>query len=57
MHNKKYQENIISIIRKLERAEKLCGKEGEEDKRAYILYYLGYFYFSALVYLYRDNEE
>lgn len=47
MHNKKYQENIISIIRKLERAEKLCGKEGEEDKRAYILYYLGYFYFKS----------
>jgi tetratricopeptide (TPR) repeat protein len=42
-----YQEKIVSIIRKLERAEKLSKKHGEEETRAYILYLLGYFYYKS----------
>ena len=38
-------ENIVSIIRKLERAEKLTEKMGDKKTRSYILYFLGYFYY------------
>ena len=39
------QEKIISIIRKLEKAEKLSEKKGDEVTRTYVLYFLGYFYY------------
>ncbi len=44
---KAYQEKIISIIRGLERAEKLSQKDGKEEIRAYILYLLGYLYYKG----------
>jgi len=44
-NNRKYNENIASIIRKLERANKLTEKKGNKRTRSYILYYLGYFYY------------
>jgi len=45
--DKVYQEkeNIALIIRKLERANKISNIHGKEEVRAYILYFLGYFYY------------
>ena len=40
----KEKENIALIIRKLERANKIYDIHEKEEVRAYILYYLGYFY-------------
>ena len=44
---KEYQkkENIALIIRKLERAKKISNIHDKEEVRAYILYFLGYFYY------------
>lgn len=43
----KYQENVVSIIRSLERAERLSKEYGKEEIRAYILYFLGCFYYKC----------
>lgn len=43
---KRYREKIHSIIRELDRVEKLSKKHGKKI-RAYILYFLGYFYYKS----------
>lgn len=43
----KYQEKVVSIIRSLERAERLSKEHGKEEIRAYILYFLGFFYYKC----------
>ncbi len=43
-NEKRYNEKIIEIIRRLERVEKLPEKKNE-NIRVYILYFLGYFYY------------
>ena len=43
----RYHEKIVSIIRKLERAKKISEKQGEKETQAYILYFLGYFYYKS----------
>ena len=43
----KYQENILSILRKLEKASKISEKHGNIETQAYILYFLGYLYYKA----------
>lgn len=44
---KDYPEETHSIIRGLERAEKLCQKPVNEEIRGHILYFLGYFYYKT----------
>ena len=44
-NDRTYNENIVSIIRRLERAEKLTKKNGNKKDRTYILYFLGYCYY------------
>lgn len=43
----KYQDEMVAIIRELERANKLSEKQGEKEIRPYILYYLGWFYYKS----------
>jgi len=43
-NSKECQEELTIIIRKLERANDLAKKRKDQRVRAYILYYLGYFY-------------
>ncbi|MCH7676238.1 tetratricopeptide repeat protein, partial [candidate division KSB1 bacterium] len=42
--DKRYQEKIVSIIRKLERVERLTEKPGNQHIKAYTLYFLAGFY-------------
>ena len=44
--DEKYQEEIASIVRSMERADKLSKKYGK-GIRPYILYFLGYFYYKS----------
>ncbi|MCH8028586.1 MAG: tetratricopeptide repeat protein [Candidatus Dadabacteria bacterium] len=41
----KYKESMVSVIRNLERAEKLSESSGEQGLRAYIFYFLGSLYY------------
>ncbi|MGC1120050.1 MAG: hypothetical protein WBA22_03060 [Candidatus Methanofastidiosia archaeon] len=47
MRSREYQEEIAAIIRKLERANELTEKTKERKSRSYILYFLGYLYYSS----------
>lgn len=42
--SQRYEEQVLSIIRQLERAEKLCQEQMKSETRANILYFLGCFY-------------
>jgi tetratricopeptide (TPR) repeat protein len=45
--DKKYREEIAAIIRELERANELSKKQENNKLRAYILYFLGCFYYKT----------
>lgn len=47
MREKKYQEEITAIARKLERIHSLSERHAERDLREFILYFLGYFYYKS----------
>ena len=57
LKDKKYKEEVITIIRNLEKAGSLSEKYGNETS-AYILFFLGYFYFkSGAVFMAKEKLE
>ena len=45
--DEKFQAKMVSIIRKLEKAENICKKLDKEEINAFILYFLGYSYYKS----------